>query len=207
MLSNDDRVRIEDEETLRHETRARIDAAVAAAKPTPAPPKKVFSTKLLEFFNSTLGMWLLSSVLLSGGAALIQQIQHSHENAQKTREQLIMHRFEIENRIDNMQHMLRHAKTAGQARAALDGLFKSHFPLTPELQNRSLGSLYLTIFQLVEGSAEDKATKTMKFIHELEDAEYLLQSRPDDDPIDAKEKAQFNKLIRSIKDMHFNTTS
>ena len=41
----------------------------------------------------------------------------------------------------------------------------------------------------------------------LEDAEYLLQSRPDDDPIDAKDKAQFNRLIRSIKDMHFNTTS
>jgi hypothetical protein len=43
-------------------------------------------------------MWLLSSVVLTGGAAWIQSIQHKHEVEQKNREQLSAHRFEVSHR-------------------------------------------------------------------------------------------------------------
>jgi len=56
-----------------------------------------------------------------------------------------------------MECALRTAKTVGDAKDALSSLSKSKFPLTPELQNRSLGSLYLNIYELLSGTQQEKA--------------------------------------------------
>ena len=74
-----------------------------------------------------------------------------------------------------MEYTLRRAKTAGEAKAAMDGMFKSRFPLTPELQNCSLGTLFLTVHQLAAGTDEQKTEQAMNFIRRLEDAELGLQ--------------------------------
>jgi len=113
----------EAEEQLRHEVRKRLDAA----NPPPPPPKAPggLGKKLFDFFNSSVGMWLLSSVVLTGGAALLQNIQHRHEIEQKNREQLAQHKFEITHRLDQMEFGLRRAKTAGEAKAAMDAMFKA----------------------------------------------------------------------------------
>lgn len=156
----------------------------------------------MDFLNSGVGMWLLSSVVLTGGAALIQNIQHTHEVEQKNREQLAAHRFEVTHRLDEMEYGLRRAKTVGEAKAAMDGMFKSKFPLTAELQNRSLGSLYLTMLQLVNASDDKRSTKVMDFISRLEEAELALQTQPDDKELDTDQREQLRKLLKSIKDLH-----
>ncbi|CAN5899732.1 hypothetical protein BH11PSE3_BH11PSE3_01210 [soil metagenome] len=204
MLTDAQRSIIEAEEQVRHEVRQRLDAQNAPPPSTaPVPAKEGIGKKLFEFLNSSVGMWLLSSVVLTGGAALLQNIQHNHEVAQKNREQLTQHKFEVTNRLDQMEFGLRRAKTVGDAKVAMDGMFKSKFPMTPELQNRSLGSLYLTMHELMSGSDQQKSEQAMNFIRRLEEAELSLQAETDDnDKLDETQKEHMHKLVKSIKALH-----
>lgn len=142
-------------------------------------------------------------MVLIGGAAFLQQVQHDHEIAQKNRDDLSSHKFEIQHRLDSMTFLLKRAKTVGDAKNALNGVFKSSIPLTPELQNRSLASLYLTIQPLLAGSARDKTTEAFELVRQLEEAELLLQSQPDDKPLDSGELAKLTKVITAIQKLHF----
>jgi Asp-tRNA(Asn)/Glu-tRNA(Gln) amidotransferase C subunit len=204
VMEDDRRRQIESEEELRHAVRRRLDAEHGVVPPAPPPPRDGFGKKVMDFLNSSVGMWLLSSVVLTGGAALIQNIQHQHEVDQKNREQLATHRFEVTHRLDEMEYGLRRAKTVGEAKAAMDGMFKSKFPLTADLQNRSLASLYLTMLQLVNGSDDKKYNEVMDFIRRLEEAELALQSEPDDKPLDAGQREHMRKLLKSVKTLHLN---
>jgi hypothetical protein len=214
MLSDDQKKLIEAEESHRHEFRKTLEetsASVSKKVDNLVSEVKVeeakLGSKLMAFLNSSVGTLLLSSVVITGGAGLIQQIQHNHDNQQKKREQLVIYKFEIENRLDNMEFALRRAQTVGDAKDALNRLFKSKFPLSPELQNRSLASLYLNIYELAPGTEKQKAQAAINFIRELEDAEYLLNSQTNDaKPIDAQDKAQFSKLIQSIQSLRLNAS-
>jgi hypothetical protein len=204
MLTDEQRQIIEAEEQLRHEVRKRLDAEnPPPPPPPPPPPHHGFGKRVFDFLNSSVGMWLLSSVVLTGGAALLQNIQHSHEVAQTNRQQLATHRFEITHRLDQMEYGLRRAKSVGEAKAAMDNMFKSKYPLTPELQNRSLASLYLSMYQLLSGTDQQKSEQAMTFIRRLEEAETSLQAETDDnDKLDEKQKELMHKLIKSIKALH-----
>ncbi|MBI2736973.1 MAG: hypothetical protein HYX38_10565 [Rhodospirillales bacterium] len=204
MLTDDQRQIIEAEEQLRHEVRRRLDTENPPPPPPPAPEPKVgIGKRVFDFFNSSVGMWLLSSVVLTGGAALLQNIQHNHEIAQQNRQQLSTHRFEITHRLDQMEYGLRRAKTVGEAKTAMDNMFKSKYPLTPELQNRSLASLYLGMYQLLSGTEQEKSQQAMTFVRRLEEAELSLQAETDDnDKLDDKQKALMHKLIKSIQALH-----
>jgi hypothetical protein len=102
-----------------------------------------------------------------------------------------------------MEFGLRRATTVGQAKAAMDSMFKSKFPLSPELQNRSLGSLYLTMYQLVSGTDKTKSAEAMNFLRRLEDAELALQAETDDNkPLTDSHKENLRKLLKSIKGLH-----
>jgi hypothetical protein len=214
MLSDDQKKLIEAEETHRHEFRKTLEEANAAVSKTVddvvaevKEEKAKLGTQVMGFLNSSVGTLLLSSVVITGGAGLIQQIQHNYDTQQKKREQLVIYKFEIENRLDNMEFALRRAQTVGDAKDALNRLFKSKFPLSPELQNRSLASLYLNIYELVPGSEKQKAQAAIDFIRELEDAEYLLNSQTNDaKPIDSQDKVQFSKLIQSIRALKLNAS-
>lgn len=203
MLSDEDLRRIAAEEHFRHGVRKSIEGEATESPPAP-PPSNGIGKRLFEFLNSSLGMWLLSSVVLTGGAAMLQQIQHNHEVAQKNRQDVISHRFEIEHRLDNMVFLLRRAKTVGEAKGALGGIFKSSIPLTPELQNRSLASLYLAVYPLLAGSEKQKTTKAYNLVKQLEEVELLLQPEPDDKPLDASQRNHITKLITSIQQLHFS---
>lgn len=206
MLTNDDIKRIHAEEQLRHEIRQQL--STASAPPTtaqPATPTQTphgFGKKLMDFLNSSVGMWLLSSVVLTGGAALIQQVQHSYQIKEQNHQQLVSHLFEIQNRLDNMEYLLRRAQTVGDAKKALNGLFKSLFPLSPELQNRSLSSLYFAVYNLIPGERQQKAQEAIEFVRQLEDSEYALQARPDSQSLTDADRAQFDKLIKACKAIH-----
>ena len=203
MLTDEQRQIIEAEEQLRHEVRRRLDTENPPPLPEPPAPKVGFGKRVFEFFNSSVGMWLLSSVVLTGGAALLQNIQHNHEVAQQNRQQLSTHRFEITHRLDQMEYGLRRAKTVGEAKTAMDNMFKSKYPLTPELQNRSLASLYLSMYQLMSGTEQQKSEQAMTFVRRLEEAELSLQAETDDnDKLDDTQKELMHKLIKSIKALH-----
>lgn len=205
MLTDDELKHIAAEEHYRHSVRKTIEAQAAPPEPAaPAVPERQgFGKKLFEFLNSSVGMWLLSSVVLTGGAAILQQIQHDHEIAQKNRQDLSSHKFEIQHRLDSMIFLLRRAKTVGDAKNALNGVFKSAIPLTPELQNRSLASLYMSVQPLLAGSDKDKTALAFELVRQLEESELLLQAQPDDKPLDAAELAKLTKLTTAIQKLHF----
>lgn len=203
MLSPEEIQRIHAEEKLRHQIRKELETASAPkAAQTSSPPAPGFGKKVMDFLNSSVGMWLLSSVVLTGGAATIQQIQHQYQIREQNHQQLVSHLFEIQNRLDSMEYLLRRAQTVGDAREALHGLFKSIFPLAPELQNRSLVSLYFSVYSLIPGDRQVKAEQAIEFVRQLEDAEFSLQSRPANQPLTDADRTRFNKLIQSCKAIH-----
>jgi len=205
MLTDEDRARIEADERMRHAVRQSMQPPAVPAEPPAPPPKPRLGQRVMHFLNSSVGMWLLSSVLLTGGAAALQQIQHSHEIAQKDRQELTTLRFEIEHRLSNMAFLLRRAKTVGAVKTALDGVFKSPIPLSPELQNRSLSSLFLSAYPLVHNKQKrHDARHAITLVKHLEEDELLLQGQPDDQPLSEQQREKFSKTITSIQDLHFS---
>ena len=206
MLTEDEMKRIAAEERYRHSIRKSLEeeSASPAAEPPPPPPPPGFGAKLYEFLNSSVGMWLLSSVVLTGGAAFLQQVQHQHEISLKNQADLTSHRFEIEHRLDGMSFLLRRAVTVGDAKAALGGVFKSAIPVTPELQNRSLASLYLSVYPLLAGTEKEKTNRAYNLVKELEDIELVLQPLPDDKPLDDAQRTQIAKLMKAIQQLKFD---
>ncbi len=208
MLTEDEMKRIAAEERYRHSIRKSLEeeSAKPAAEPPPPPPPPGFGSKLYEFLNSSVGMWLLSSVVLTGGAAFLQQVQHQHEISLKNQADLTSHRFEIEHRLDGMAFLLRRATTVGEAKAALGGVFKSAIPVTPELQNRSLASLYLSVYPLLAGTEKEKTNRAYNLVKQLEDIELVLQPLPDDKPLDDAQRNQIAKLMAAIQQLKFDDT-
>ena len=206
MLTEDEMKRIAAEERYRHSIRKSLEEESARPAPEPPPPPAPpgFGAKLYEFLNSSVGMWLLSSVVLTGGAAFLQQVQHQHEISLKNQADLTSHRFEIEHRLDGMSFLLRRAVTVGDAKAALGGVFKSAIPVTPELQNRSLASLYLSVYPLLAGSEKEKTNRAYNLVKQLEDIELVLQPLPDDKPLDEAQRSQIAKLMSAIQQLKFD---
>ncbi|KAF0098545.1 MAG: hypothetical protein FD144_4264 [Rhodospirillaceae bacterium] len=206
MLTEEEMKRIAAEERYRHSIRKSLEeeSAGPAAEPPPPPPPPGFGSKLYEFLNSSVGMWLLSSVVLTGGAAFLQQVQHQHEISLKNQADLTSHRFEIEHRLDGMSFLLRRATTVGEAKAALGGVFKSAIPVTPELQNRSLASLYLSVYPLLAGTEKEKTNRAYNLVKQLEDIELVLQPLPDDKPLDEAQRTQIAKLMSAIQQLKFD---
>ena len=206
MLTEDEMKRIAAEERYRHSIRKSLEeeSASPAAEPPPPPPPPGFGAKLYEFLNSSVGMWLLSSVVLTGGAAFLQQVQHQHEISLKNQADLTSHRFEIEHRLDGMSFLLRRAVTVGDAKAALGGVFKSAIPVTPELQNRSLASLYVSVYPLLVGTEKEKTNRAYNLVKELEDIELVLQPLPDNKPLDEAQRTQIAKLMTAIQQLKFD---
>lgn len=209
MLSEDRKTIIEAEERFRHELKLKLEAEVACLKTgvnhleqEVKIEEKKFSAKLMEFLNSSVGMWFLSSVVITGGAAGLQQIQHHYETEQKNKAQLIEYQFEIGNRIQNMKYFLRHAKTVGDAKSALAGVFKSKFPLSPTLENQSLSALYFNLYQLIDGTDKDKSKRAILVVLDLEDAEVSLQSQANDQALSIADKERLSKLVADIENLH-----
>ena len=204
MLTEEEMKRIAAEERYRHSIRQSLEEESAKPAAEPPPPPPGFGSKVYEFLNSSVGMWLLSSVVLTGGAAFLQQVQHQHEISLKNQADLTSHRFEIEHRLDGMSFLLRRATTVGEAKAALNGVFKSTIPVTPELQNRSLASLYISVYPLLAGSEKEKTNRAYNLVKQLEDIELVLQPLPDDKPLDSAQRDQITKLMAAIQQLKFD---
>jgi len=209
MLSEETKKKIEAEERFRHDLKVKLEGELASAKSAFASLQKEVgqvekrtASKVMEFLNSSVGTWFLSSVVITGGAAMLQQIQHSHEIEQKNKTQLIAYQFEIGTRIQNMKFFLTQAKTVGDAKVALASVFQSKFPLNPELEKQSLSALYFNLHQLIEWSDKEKSRQAMAVVLDLEQAEFLLQSQKNNQLLDANDKEKLAKLVASIENLH-----
>jgi hypothetical protein len=76
MLSDEQKKLIEAEETHRHEFRKALkEASVTVSKKVDDEVSEVKAeSQIMAFLNSSVGTLLLSSVVITGGAGLIQQI-------------------------------------------------------------------------------------------------------------------------------------
>jgi hypothetical protein len=198
MPNSEDIKRIHAEEILRREIREEIEAS-KKSESSRSSTGSGLSEKLMDFLNSSVGMWLLSSVVLTTGAAMIQQFQHTYQIREQNHKQLVTHLFEIQNRLDNMEYILLRAQTVGEAKEGLKGLFKSIFPLTPELENRSLASLYFAVYSLIPGEHQNKAKEAIDFVRQMEQSEFTFQSRPDTEKLNDHDREQLRKLIQACK--------
>lgn len=212
MLQEDKKSIIEAEERFRHEIKLKLESEFSKSQPTiekiedsAKDIEKKASSKVLDFLNSSLGMLLISSVLISGGGTLYKQAQHHYAVEQKNKEQLVAYQFEIGDRIQNMRYLLRHSKTVGDAKTALASIFKSKFPLNSDLDNKSLSALYFNLYQLIQGSQKTKSREAMEILRELEDAEYSLQSKDNNSLLNADEKEKLTKLVLSIEKLHLDS--
>jgi hypothetical protein len=103
-----------------------------------------------------------------------------------------------------MRYFLTQAKTVGDAKLALASVFQSKFPLNPELEKQSLSALFFNLHQLIKGSEKEKTKRAMEVVLKLEQAEYALQSKQNNQLLDANDKEKLMKLVASIESMHIS---
>jgi hypothetical protein len=78
MLDNERKKLIEAEEHYRHEIVTKLHSEAKLIQDSAKKIEKNFWSKAAEILNSNFSLWFLSSVVISGGAALYQITQHHY---------------------------------------------------------------------------------------------------------------------------------
>ena len=192
MLNDEKKVLIEEEERYRHEIAKKIsDEATIVEKDLETSSHQIWA-KIYDILNSNVGMLILSSVFISGGAAFYQNMQHSYESRVTSQKEIISCEFEIANRLYVVKNLISHAKTVGDALEALTGAKKSLGPVKPEFQNVGLAVLYFNLYQLT-GNRNPSVEQDLR---EIERVYFSLQEQ---DP-----KAIFNEVDKESMTKIFN---
>ena len=173
MLSEEKKSLIAAEERYRHEIANKLRSEIGSIGEEFQSIERTIWDKVNEPLNSNVGMWFLSTVLVTGGAGAYQAMQHHYEVQIHNRAQLTTHQFEIGNRIQNMKYFLRKAQTIGDAQLALKSVFLSKTPVNPEVEKLSLSVIYFNFYQML-GTQNKEA---LELVRKLEDQEYILQSQ------------------------------
>jgi hypothetical protein len=161
MLSDDKKALIEAEERYRQEVNKKLSADLSATKKDVNSLSKDLWAKVSDLLNSNFGIWFLSSVFLSGGAALYQITQHHYETSIAKEKEIIACEFEIANRLNHMRFLLRRATTVADAKYALTPITKSFGAISAEFENVNIAVLYFKIYQLT-GSRDKTISKNWK---------------------------------------------
>ncbi len=172
MLDDEKKKLIELEEEYRQKVAEKIRSKIQFVEKSSSSLEKGFWTKANEVLNSNFGLWFLSSVFITGGAALYQNTQHHYEAKLNTQKEVITCEFEIANRLNSMKFLLLKAKTIGDAQTALTPISKSFGAVSSEYENVNIAVLYFKIFQLT--GIRDKQMGDL--IKELEEKNLALQS-------------------------------
>jgi len=64
--------------------------------------------------------------------------------------------------------------------------------------------IQVNVYDLLSGSSQERAKQAIEFVRQLEDSEVLLEPQDDKQIISPADKAQVRKLVKAIKDLHFN---
>jgi len=194
MLEDQKKAAIELEERYRHEIAAKLRSEMASIGQDVNAIEQSIWNKIQDFLNSNVGMWLLTSVLVTGGAGLYQSIQHQYEEKLHNKTQLIVLQFEIANRIQNMRYFWRKAQTVKEGDFALKSVFQSKTPINPDVEKINLSVLYFNLYQLVGHQNQE----VLRIVRQLEDMEYELQTQKPDDKLHADVKKQGLELINRL---------
>ena len=194
MLNEDRKSIIEAEERYRHEITKKLRADLGAVEEDAKKLGKSFWDKVIEVLNSNFGLWFLSSVFITGGAALYQITQH-HYDAKLIRDKAIITcEFEIANRLNGMKFLLLRAQTIGQAQFALTPITKSLGPVSSEYENVNIAVLYFKIFQLTG----QRDVQIGDLVRELEEKNLLIQSENPKLPVDEAERKRLIEIIDAL---------
>lgn len=157
--------------------------------------EKSFWTKASEVLNSNFGLWFLSSVFITGGAALYQNTQHHYEAKLNTQKEVITCEFEIANRLNSMKFLLLKAKTIGDAQTALTPISKSFGAVSAEYEHVNIAVLYFKIFQLT--GIRDKQMGDL--VKELEEINLAVQSENPKDPFIEADRKRLIEIISILQ--------
>jgi len=195
MLDEEKKALIEAEERYRHEIALKLRSESESIEDEIKIVEKGIWDKLEPFLNSNLGMWLLSSVLITGGAGLYQIMQHRYEERIHNKTQLIVLQFEIANRIENMRYFWRKATTVGEGEFALKSVFQSKTPINPDVEKINLSVLYFNLYQLI-GHQNREVLETVRA---LEDMEYELQAQKPSELLSEAYKKRGLELVGELE--------
>lgn len=203
MLTEEKKNLIAAEERYRHEISSKFRSEISSIEETAKGIERSLWAKVNELLNSNVGMWFLSSVLVTGGAGAYQAMQHHYELQLRNRTQLITHQFEIGNRIQNMKYFLRKAKTVGEAQLALKSVFQSKTPISPDIEKLSLSVIYFNFYQM-QGAQNKEA---LELVRKLEDQEYLLQTEKPNTPLPEATKENLLSWITQLEQIQTQEAS
>jgi hypothetical protein len=195
MLDDDKKRQIEAEERHRRDVAKKLDTDLAATVTDIKNLKNDLWSKVSETLNSNFGLWLLSSVFLSGGAALYQITQHHYEAKLETQKQLATCEFEIANRLNSMKFLLARAKTVGEAQFALTPVTKSLGAISVEYDNANIAVLYFKIYQLTG----QKDMAIVDYVRQLEEGNLAIQRQ---NPKDVLAEDDRKKMLAIIDVLH-----
>ena len=195
MLDNEKKRIIEAEEQYRHEIAEKLRSEAGFIKNEAVKIEKDFWSKASEVLNSNFGLWFLSSVFITGGAALYQIAQHHYEAKLNTQKELITCEFEIANRLNSMKFLLLRAKTNGDAQTALTAVSKSFGAVSTEYEHVNIAVLYFKIFQLTR----IRDPQMEGYVKELEEKNLAIQSENPKTPFDEASRKRLIELISTLQ--------
>ena len=194
MLSDDKKALIEAEERYRQEVNKKLSADLSATKKDVNSLSKDFWAKVSEVLNSNFGIWFLSSVFLSGGAALYQVTQHHYEISIAKEKEIVACEFEIVNRLNHMRFLLRRATTVADAKYALTPVSKSLGAITADYENVNIAVLYFKIYQLT--GFRDK--RISLYIKDLEEKNLAIQAGNPKENFSEKDRKELLEIINTL---------
>jgi hypothetical protein len=195
MLDNERKKLIEAEEQYRHEIATKLHSEVKLIQDSTKKIEKDFWRKAADVLNSNFGLWFLSSVFISGGAALYQITQHHYDVKLTTQKELLTCEFEIANRLNGMKFLLLRAKTNGDAQKALTGVSKSFGAVSAEYEHVNIAVLYLKTIQLT-GMMDRQVAHLVK---ELEEKNLAIQSENPQTPFSEADRKRLIELISALQ--------
>ena len=195
MLDDQKKKLIEAEEEYRHKIAQKLHTELESAENTAIKLERTFWDKALDLANSNFGLWFLSSVVITGGAAMYQIAEHHYVEKSTTQKELQTCEFEIANRLNAMKFLLQRAKTIGDAQLALTPVMKSFGAVSSEYDHVNIAVLYFKSYQLT--GIRDKATE--EHVKELEEINLAIQQANPKALLDEKIRNQLLTLISNLQ--------
>jgi len=195
MLDIEKKKMIEAEELYRHEIATKLRSEPGFIQNEAKKIEKTFWSKAIEVLNSNFGLWLLSSIFVTGGAALYQITQHHFEVKINNQKELLTCEFEIANRLNGIKFLLLKAKTNGDAQHALTGVSKSFGAVSAEYEHVNIAVLYFKTIQLT-GSMDSQIAG---YIKELEEKNLAIQAENPKDPFNESDRKRLIEIINALQ--------
>ena len=186
---------IEAEERYRHEISEKIRSEAESIEQTADKLEKKFWDKTFDLLNSNFGLWFLSSVFISGGAAVYQITSHHYAQKLINQKDFLTCEFEIENRLNAMEYLVKKAKTIGDVQYALTPMGKSFGAVSPEYEHVNITGLYFRTYQLTGINN----TKTAEYVKALEEMNLDIQQANPKTSLDEQTRNKLLKVIEILK--------